>query len=41
MSLCIFFENYIDIGAERTEQEMHMLQRRKTKKFKVIAGGLL
>ena len=41
MSLCVFFENYIDAGSEATEQAMHLLSRRKVKGFKVIAGGRL
>ena len=41
MSLCVFFENYIDTGADATEAAMHMLSRRKVKGFKVIAGGKL
>ena len=41
MSLCVFFENYIDQGADATERDMRMLTRRKVKKYKVIAGGQL
>jgi len=41
MSLCIFFENYIDIGAAATEADMHLLSRRRVKRLKIIAGGKL
>ena len=41
MSLCVFFENYIDIGAEKTEEAMHLLRPRKVKNLKVVAGGKL
>ncbi len=41
MSLCVFFETYIETGADATEQAMHLLSRRKVKGFKVIAGGRL
>lgn len=41
MSLCIFFENYIERGSEETEQLMGLLSRKKTKRFRVIAGGAL
>ena len=41
MSLCVFFENYIDEGADATEQAMHLLSRRRVKGFKVVAGGKL
>jgi len=39
MSLCIFFENYIDVGATATEADMRMLSRRRVKRLKVVAGG--
>jgi hypothetical protein len=41
MSLCIFFEHYIDLGADATETDMQILSRRKVKKYKVVAGGQL
>lgn len=41
MSLCVFFENYIDLGAAGTEKNMRMLSRRKLKNFKIVAGGKL
>lgn len=41
MSLVIFFELYIDHGADHTEAAMHLLSARKTKKLRVIAGGNL
>lgn len=41
MALCVFFENYIDLGADKTENLMHLLSQRKTKKLRIIAGGKL
>ena len=41
MALCVFFENYIVLGAEGTEKEMRLLRPRKAKHLKVVAGGKL
>jgi hypothetical protein len=41
MSLCVFFEMYIISGSAETEKCMRILSKRKTKKFRVIAGGNL
>jgi len=40
-SLVVFFETYIDNGADVTEVSMRLLSRRKTKKLMVIAGGAM
>jgi hypothetical protein len=40
-ALVIFFELYIDHGASHTENSMHLLSARKTKKLRLIAGGNL
>lgn len=39
MSLCVFFESFIEKGSSGTEEEMRLLSRRKVKKFKIVAGG--
>ena len=39
MSLCIFFESYIDKGADATDADMRLLSRRRVKQLKVVAGG--
>jgi hypothetical protein len=41
MALVIFFETYIDHGADVTEATMHLLSPRKVRKLRVIAGGNL
>lgn len=41
MSLCVFFENYIDVGAAATDEDMRLLSRRRVKNLKVVSGGRL
>ena len=40
-SLVVFFENYIDEGADRTVEDMGLLVDEREKRFRVIAGGAL
>ncbi len=41
MSLVIFFEMYIDHGADATEEAMRLLKPRGRGKLKIVAGGNL
>jgi hypothetical protein len=41
LSLCIFFETYINEGADATENAMRLISRRKVGKLKVVTGGRL
>lgn len=41
LSLVIFFEMYIDHGADATEEAMRLLKPRKRSNLMVIAGGNL
>lgn len=41
MSLVIFFELYIDRGADATEEAMRLLKPRRRGKLQVVAGGNL
>ena len=41
MALCVFFENYIELGAHETDRVMHLLTSRKTQKLHVVSGGKL
>lgn len=41
MALVIFFEMYIDHGADATEKAMHLLSPRGRANLKVVAGGNL
>ncbi len=41
MALVIFFELYIDHGADATEKEMRLLEPRECGELKVVAGGNL